>query len=349
MQDHSITLYIPGLFNPAGDPAQLAGWLKAMPLGDLPELERLLGRAQHQYSSQQSDEQILFALFGITQPVGDWPVAAVTRLVDGGASGDNHYWLRADPVHMQPASNQVVMSGNRHLNVSGAEMAQLRDEFNRLFAEDGLHLETPVNQRWYLRVERPPQITTTSLQAVLGQNIQHLLPQGSDGLHWHKLLSEMQMLFYSSSVNEQRRQQRQPEINSLWFWGGGQLPEATAPQWQQLWSNEVLSRGLAHLTQVNQSSLPATAEEWLEQATEPGRHLVVLDGIRQFNNQQDELMEWHTFVQELNQSWFAPLLAALRSGDLSEIILISDGHRFQLKRKQLWHWWRRRHPFSRYL
>lgn len=348
MQAPSITLFIPGVFTPAADPAQLAALLKAQPLGELPALELLLARGEQQRGGRGSDEQQLFSLFGIAAPAGGWPVAAVTRLVDGG-SADGHYWLRADPVHMQPSRDQVVMFGNRHLNVRGEELAQLRDEFNRLFAEDGLTLETPVNQRWYLRVERPPRLTTTPLHTVTGQDIHHHLPQGADALHWHKLLSEVQMLFHGSSVNQQRRQQRQPEINSLWFWGGGVLPAVGAVQWQQLWSNEVVSRGLARLAQVKESSLPATAEEWLEQATGNGRHLVVLDGIRQLYNQLDEPIEWPAFVQELNQSWFAPLLDALRSGDLSELILISDGQRFQLNRKRLGRWWQRRRPFSRYL
>jgi hypothetical protein len=345
MQDRSITLYIPGLFAPVGDPAQLAALLKAMPLGDLSELELLLARAQQQRGSRISDEQQLFSLFGIAAPAGDWPVAAVTRLIDAVGEYDSSYWLRADPVHMQPNRDQVVMFGNRHLNVRNEEMAQLRNEFNQLFAEDGLHLETPVNHRWYLRVEHPPQITTTPLHTVLGQNIHSYLPQGADALHWHKLLSEVQMLFHSSSVNEQRRQRRQPEINSLWMWGGGVLPAVGAAQWQRVWSNEVLSRGLARLAQVKESSLPATAEEWLEQATESGHHLIVFDGIRQM----DEIIEWHEFVQELNQSWFAPLLAALKRGDLNTITLITDGQRFELNRKQLGRWWKRSRPFSRYI
>ena len=344
MPDHSITLYTPGLFAPAGDPAQLAALFKRAPLGDLSELELLLTRAQQQRGSRVSDEQQLFTLFGIAAAAGDWPVAAVTRLVDVGES-NNSYWLRADPVHMQPSRDQVVMFGNRHLNVRNEEMTQLREEFNKLFAEDGLHLETPVNHRWYLRVGHPPQITTTPLHAVLNQNIHSYLPQGADALHWHKLLSEVQMLFHSSSVNEQRRQRRQPEINSLWLWGGGVLPTCSAVQWQRLWSNEVLSRGLARLAQVNESSLPATGEEWLEQATESGHNLAVIDGARQL----DDVIEWQEFVGELNHSWFAPLLAALKRGDLNTITLISDGQRFELNRKQLRRWWKRRRPFSHYL
>ena len=344
MQDHSITLYIPGLFAPGGDPAQLAALLKAMPFSDLTELELLLARAQRQRGGPMSDEQQLFSLFGITTAAGDWPVAAVTRLADTGER-DSSYWLRADPVHMQPNRDQVVMFGNRQLNVSREEMAQLRDEFNRLFAEDGLTLETPVSNRWYLRVELQPRLTTTPLHEVLGHNIDPHLPHGADALHWHKLLSEVQMLFHGSSVNQQRRQRRQPEINSLWLWGGGVLPVTGVVQWQQIWSNEVLSRGLARLAQVAESTLPATAEEWLEQATESGYHLVIIDGARHL----EELVEWWEFVQSLNESWFAPLLTALKRGDLNTITLISDGQRFELNRKQLGRWWKRRRSFSHYL
>ncbi len=350
MPQPSITLYIPGLFAAAAEPAQLTALLKELPFDDLMALELLLARAQQQRGEHSGIEQTLFTLFGIPAAAGDWPVAAVTRLIDGGTA-DGHYWLRADPVHMQPSHDQVIMAGNQQLNVSGAEMAQLRDEFNQLCRDDGLQLETPVNQRWYLRVERAPQITTIPLPMVVGQNIYPHLPQGVEGLYWNKLLSEVQMLFYGSSVNQRRRQQGLPEINSLWFWGGGQLPAVnsiTTP-WQQLWSNELLSRGLARLTQIKTSSLPATGEEWLEQATVAGHHLVVLDGMRQRYNQPEELIQWHGVVQELNQSWFVPLLAALKSGDLSEISLISDGHHFQLNRKQLGRWWQRRRPFSRYL
>ena len=345
MQDHSITLYIPGLFAPVGDPAQLTALFKAHPFGDQSALELLLARAQQQNGSVLGDEQQLFSLFGISASAGDWPVAAVTRLVDSGTEGDGGYWLRADPVHMQPSRDQVVMFGNSQLNVRSEEMAQLSSEFNQLFAEDGLRLEAPVNHRWYLRVERPPQLTTTPLQAVVGQNIDPHLPRGADALKWHKLLSEIQMLFHGSSVNQRRRQQRQPEINSLWLWGGGVLPVAGAASWQQIWSNEVLSRGLARLTAVAESALPATGEEWLEQVTEAGSHLVALDGVRQM----EDVQEWQEFVAELNQSWFDPLLKALKDSDLATITLISDGRSFELNRKQLGRWWKRRQPFSRYL
>ena len=350
MQQRSVTLYIPGLFATAAVPAQLVALFKEIPFSDLSALELLLARSERQHSECSGCEQSLFSLFAIPATNGDWPVAAVTRLVDGG-SPDNHYWLRADPVQMQPSHDQVVMVGNGQLNLTDSEKTELCHAFNALCCDDGLHLEAPVNQRWYLRVERPPAITTTPLQRVVGENIYPYLPQGADGLYWNRLLSEVQMLFYGSSVNQQRRQQGQSEINSLWFWGGGTLPTVTPSPlpWQQLWSNELLSRGLACLSDLKSSSLPATGEEWLEQALVAGDHLVVIDGARQVFHQADELVEWQVFVQTLNEYWIAPLLAALKAGDLEKITLISDGHHYQLGRKQLGRWWRRCRPFSRYV
>lgn len=344
MQNRTITLFIPGLFTPAGEPSQRAALLKSLPPADLPALERLLGRAVQQRAGDEGDEAQLFALFGVAVAGGEPPIAAITRLVDGGEA-DDHYWLRADPVLMVPDRDKVVLLGNRHLNVTLEERTQLRDEFNNLFGEDGVLLETPTQLRWYLRLNEAPCITTTPLHQVIGQNIHAHLPQGEGAIQWHKLLGELEMLFHGSRVNQLRRERRQPEINSLWLWGGGVLPVPVTAPWRRLWSNEVVSRGLAQLNGVSQSTLPATAEEWLEQAAEEGQHLVVLDTLRQM----ETLIEWHEFVVELEQSWVAPLLAAVKRGELQQITLIGDGRRFDLNRKQLGRWWRGRSPFSRYL
>lgn len=344
MQNLAATLFIPGLFMPAGDPAQLATLLKRLPKSDLTALERLLGRAHAQGGNALDDEARLCSLFGLEVAENGCPVAALTRLADGG-SGDGGYWLRADPVLMVPDRDKVVMFGNRHLNVTLEERNQLREEFNRLFTEDGLRLETPTGQRWYLHVSDPPQITTTPLRQVIGRNVHPHLPKGEKAIQWHKLLGEVEMLFHVSGVNQQRRERRQPEISSLWLWGGGRLPAPAATPWQRLWSNEVLGRGLAQRNSVAQSTLPATAEEWQEQRVEAGEHLLVLDALRQV----ETLLEWHEFIAELERSWFAPLLAALKSGDLQRLTLISDGRRFDLDRKQLGRWWRGRGSFERHL
>ncbi|MDZ4264010.1 MAG: hypothetical protein U1B30_16990, partial [Pseudomonadota bacterium] len=72
MPQRSVTLYIPGLFAAAAEPAQLAALLKELPFNDLTALELLLARAKKQRSEPGGIEQRLFSLFGVPAAVGDW-------------------------------------------------------------------------------------------------------------------------------------------------------------------------------------------------------------------------------------------------------------------------------------
>ncbi|MFC1747292.1 hypothetical protein ACFL2V_00645 [Pseudomonadota bacterium] len=337
MQDRTVTFYIPDLFVPA----------KSIPGLDrelaLDELALLLSRANHKRSRTASYDEGLFGLFGGCGVSGAFPVAPITRLIDC-EERDNSYWLRADPVHLQPNRDQVVMLGNSMLNIRNEEVQLIRDEFNGLFVEDGLYLETPVNHRWYLRCEKTPQICTTPLERVVGKNIDTYLPKGGEALYWHKLLSEAQMLFYGSSVNQRRREEGCPEINSVWMWGGGYLPEAQPVSWRTVWGNDVLSRGLALLHDVEQATLPESLDEWLELATE-GEHLIAFDGAHSAIKEQN-ILAWKAFVESLESDWVGPAIQALKTGELSQINLVTDGGSYELTAKRLKRWWRKRRPFT---
>ena len=141
MQYRHVTLYIPGLLGNDvwREPAYFRGLQVA-------ELELLLSRGRHIRHSNQSFESALFRLFGVADVSNAIPVASVTHFADQGEHAPG-VCLRADPVHLQADRDRIVMFGNQHLAVTAAEASQLAGEFNRLFAEDGLRLETPQPQR----------------------------------------------------------------------------------------------------------------------------------------------------------------------------------------------------------
>ncbi len=342
MQQRSVTLLIPGLMGPK-DVDKIGGALDGLALD---ALERFLSRAQVGSGAAHAFTDRLFELFGVVAGPGcDLPVAALTRRVDVGEEGSAGAWLRADPVHLKADRDRVVMFGNRDLNVTAAEAAQLVEAFNRLFGEDGLQLEAPTPSRWYLKVARAPKITTTALADTLGRNIHPLLPRGEEALAWHKLLNEVQMLFHSSGVNRQREMAHRPAINSLWLWGGGELPARRAVVWQGVWSNEPLAPALGRYFGVAHGSAAATAPELLEQI-DAGEHLVVLEGAMEAVQFQD-IGAWRLFVEGLSEEWMAPLLQALKGGELAQLRVVSDGEcDFTLNAKQLRRWWRRPRPLS---
>lgn len=344
MQNLRLTLCISSLFLEQ-EFLQSAGILDGL---QTTELDRFVSRADRREISTVGLLPLLFHLFDLGNTNSqDLPVAPITRLCDG-QIGDDYFWLRADPVQLKPDRDRVVMIGNQHLDVSMAEAEALGREFNAFFAEDGFHLEVLAADRWYLRVEKTPQINTTILSKVLGENIDPHLPKGSDALRWHRFLNEAQMLLHNSPVNLARQSRGQEMINSLWFWGGGVLPKASdSCMWQGVWSNEIIATALAVHANIEHGPVAVNATECLKQIT-PGHHLVVLDaGLHAM--QHHDIGAWRDFIKGLNDEWIGPLLKALRAGQLSELqIQSADGTAFTLTVRGLRRWWKRNHSFSQF-
>ena len=329
-----LTLFIPALPGSRDDCPQPKSWV--------PALETFLARARCHRAVSGGSTAALFQLFGFDAwTEGGYAVAALTGLYDGIDTPNDGLWLRADPVHLAADRDRVVMAGYYDLSVRPTESDRLAQAFNNLFGEDGLRLHTPTPQRWYLRVPQAPDFNASAVEKVVGQDIDPHLPRGEGALRWHRLLNEVQMLFHASDVNQNRQQQGELPVNSLWLWGGGRLPEAPSMPWSCVWGNDVISRALARYCQVKEQSLPPTAGEWLEYAGD-GPHLVVMEGAR-----HGDRATWQAFVDGVENEWIAPLLAAVKSARVSEVRLVTgDGNAYCLTAKSLRRWWRHRRPLS---
>ena len=335
----SLSLLIPSLFGPLP---------VAEPLPALPALETWLARAEAQAGPPRGFEPALFQLFGSEMPAeGDVPVAAVTRVLDMGVS-DNGWWLRADPVHLHPERDRLVLTDSQMLDVTQDEANGLVAEIMEHYKADGWLLKAARPGRWYLKPPRAPKMTTTPLPEAIGHDIHPYLPQGKDGKAWHTVLNEMQILLHTAKVNEERERHGKLPINSLWFWGGGRLPKLKSVTWTQLWSEEPLSLAFARLAQVPSRAQPADFETWRQQADRGGEHLVVLDSLRVTQQYADE-SAWATAMTQFEHQWIAPLFAAARQGALAHATLLTDnGRQYRLTRRHTRRWWRRRRPLAAY-
>lgn len=333
----SLSLLIPGLFGP---------FPTTEPAPATPALETWLARSDLKISAARGLEPALFQLFDSEIPTeGDLPVAAVTRVLDLGVI-DNGWWLRADPVHLRPERDRLVLADSQILDLTQNEASGLVAEIMEHYKADGWLLKAARPGRWYLKPPRAPKMITTPLPEVVGHDIHPSLPQGKDGKAWHTVLNEMQILLHTAKVNDERERHGKLPINSLWFWGGGRLPKLNPVAWTQLWSEEPLSLAFARLAQVPSRAQPADFEVWRRQADRGGEQLIVLDGLRMTQQYADE-PTWAAAMTQLEHQWIAPLFAAVRAGTLAQASLVADnGRQYRLTRRSTRRWWRRRQPLA---
>ncbi|MFZ1325255.1 MAG: hypothetical protein WAT67_04405 [Candidatus Contendobacter sp.] len=334
----ALTLLVPGLRG-----AGLAGRAKAgFPTPVAPALEWLLARADRQPAPPASDAA-LFQHFGLAIPTdADLPVAAITRLADGGETGPG-WWLRADPVSLRPDVHGVYLADARALALTASEAAALAAAFNQWFVDDGVCLEALQPNRWYLRLADDPQLRTRPLVEAMGRDINPLLPCGPGQGRWHRLLTETQMLFYSHPLNQAREQQGRPLINGLWLWGGGVGPVRVASPAGACYADDPLARGLAQLSGMVLHPAPEQAEAW-RHASAGADSLVVLEPAR-YDPADDDPPTWTEHVTALERDWFAPCRRWLQTGQLPTLRLQpGDGWTYTVTPAARRRFWRRPQP-----
>ncbi len=162
------------------------------------------------------------------------PVAPVTAAMDLADFDASAFWVRLDPVHLVPDRDTLVLFPAVDIGITEAEALALITAFNQHFHGDGVRLEYGAPDRWYVRVAQPVDIQTVPLPQAVGANLHYVQPQGSAVRYWNRLINEAQMLFFQHPVNETRREKGLPEINGLWLWGEGVLPELRAREGLQI-------------------------------------------------------------------------------------------------------------------
>jgi hypothetical protein len=270
----------------------------------LPALELLLARGRVLAADLQGYAEWLAEAFGLAA----LPAGALTA----GAEG---FWVRADPVHLRLMREGMVL-----VPVSGLQRQEadaLVATLNRHFA--GRHeFRAPHPDAWAMRAE-PAALQAREPRALAGADVNANLP----GAPWAALLTEIQMALHEHPANEAR----ELAVNSVWLWGAGALPESAAGPWRSVAATDPLARGLARAAGMVARAAPRSADAWLADLPEDGRHLAVLEGD----------------AAGLEEAWFAPLLAALRSGRAGMVTLHAPeaGLAVETTRNDLRRFWRR--------
>lgn len=285
----------------------------------LPEASaRALGRADHAQAGEGGRAQLRRHA---TLVPDHWPLAALTRRIDA-HDADTGCWLRADPAHVRAGINgATLLASGGMLDLTAAEADELQRPLRPLFGDTGFTLDAPTPAHWYLRLPREAKLPAFAEPSeALGADVFEHLPDGEPGRRWRALLNEAQVVLHNHPLNARRAADGKLPVNSLWFWGGGVLPDHQTFAAAHAWSNDEVVRALA--AGADARALPP------RYGTHEGDALIDLRHARD--------------LALLERDWLQPALSAVAAGSLDALRLdFTDGHLSTLRRGQRWRFWRR--------
>ncbi|MGH8397082.1 MAG: hypothetical protein ACRETA_02400 [Gammaproteobacteria bacterium] len=258
--------------------------------------------------------------------VTEFSPAPFMRLADTGQR-DSGFYFCADPVHLAPDRDQLVMLPLSAMQVQMVEAAGLAETFNHMYEADGYRLETPNTEHWYLRCPAALNCITQEPAKVEGQAVFDFMPSGEHGMRLRQLMNEVQMLFFEHPVNQAREAAGKPAINSLWLWGGGCLPGKPIHGPERVVTDLPALAGLARYAESDCINWPTK----LSFPTDSERMLVGMKLVKEAD------------MRLLEEQFAAPVFRALRLGQVDELIIYpGNRQRYRVTRSSLRRFWRRR-------
>lgn len=351
--DSTLTLFIPDLFGFQSTLSKLSSEeISQLPKIELSILEKWLSRSLFEKTSNQEDSVFLELDLGEYKNK-DKPFAALSLLAEKVTDVElnaKSYWLRADPVNLQPDRDTALMAGHEELALTQDEADKLVAQINAHFVDEPWQLYTFAPHRWYLRLDKPADLKTTPLAKVLGDDINPFSPTGDDADYWFKIINELQMLIHGSNVNFERESRNMWTANSVWLWGGGCLPVAGLNScYDKIITNNLIYSGVGYHCDFDVLPLKHVfpLDNMFPDNIKENNNFVVLDML----SEQVQRRDLYSFMQTLNKLESDFLISCnelLLKGTIGEIKLMTDMGMFIITKKSLKRWWKRIKPFLGY-
>ncbi|GKS68216.1 hypothetical protein W03_02200 [Nitrosomonas sp. PY1] len=341
----NLQILIPNLFWPDSSQPEIYGDLS------LSGLEKILSKSEKSIYPSETLEAWLCKSFHVDKQKCDWPIAPIMVQNDSMNSilPNSDFWMRADPVHLRIEQNHIMLADSQIFKISKEESQQFVQTINRCLNNERVLILPLQSDRWYLRCSEAPELETFLLSDVTCRNINDHLPIGNQSVVWHKIFNEIQMILHDHPMNQARESRGELAINSVWFWGGGVMPEARIESiFSHAWGNHEFLRALAFYSNAAWKEVPMNGEDFLQNIT-AGDHLIILDALYG-KAQYRDAYGWRESLKKMEIDWFTPLYSALEAKKINQLILTTlDStvtRSFFITTSDLWKFWRKIKPMA---
>jgi hypothetical protein len=196
----------------------------------LPNLQKLL----HGLSAQPQDtgdelswspphERALARALGLAVSDGQIPWAALQAQKYPALAALKGAWAFVTLCHWQAGMHEVTLRQIPMQDLSAAESDTLLAAMRPFFAQDGITLYPDEPGRWLAHGAVFDGLPSASPDRVRGRNLVPWMPTAAQAGGLIRLMSEMQMLLYTHSLNDAREARAALPVNAIWFSGTGAI------------------------------------------------------------------------------------------------------------------------------
>lgn len=240
---------------------------------------------------------------------------------DGQRLPENNTAFWCSPLHQQIGLHHIQAAHGAVLAIQPAEALQWCADLSAFFATDGWQFQVWRPDVW--RVTAPPlppweSACILDLPPLLDENSR---PYGAGSARLLQAQTEIQMLLHTHPLNRHRNL----PVNAVWFW---QDVPGNADPGQTLYSDSPWA--------AQTRPRPASFDAWQRQATAAEAAVVFAEDFTAAGDADARaalLRDWETH-------WFAPVLAALRSGNLKHLCIADEQGCLKTSKPKLTPFWR---------
>jgi hypothetical protein len=247
-----------------------------------PILDRFLTIGQVE-SLKFSYEEFVCHMLGI-KPTPDYPFAAVDY-----QKNHTHYYLYADPVYLSLQRDTFFLEKKLTDDFTQDEIRNLCNALNETFEDKNRKFIINDQKQLFLELKQIPRIKTTSIDHIKRQPIDLFMPHGDEAMTWHTFMNEIQMFLFDHPLNQDKIRRGLLSANSIWFSGGGLLPQSIQNPYTAIFSNSrFLKKVLSIDTQISPQVLDKFHQDNINRNT-----FIAFEG----NTELDRILEviWNNF------------------------------------------------------
>jgi len=319
-----VTLYLPGFIDA----------VRQQQSHKLANIECLFSRGAILENEEQfSPYKNIAKQLGMSLNNEQFPHAAIKHATE--KNSDDHRWMTfASPILLLPNREHLAMVKANHFSLTEVEAESFCHELNLHFEEDELHFTYQTAEQWYCTAEKPFETAKISPETIIGENIYPHIPHGENKMSWQAVFNEVQMLLHHSPTNKKRIDAGKPEINSLWFWGAGQLPDNYQAQITSVITDDICVKSMAKLGSVLASPYN---KQFSSNIKSNAQNIIYL------SNDFFSLMD----LSKIDETLFLQLRNFLKSKIIDELVFyFSEEKKLVVTAKNIKRFWKRNRKFN---